>query len=247
MRWRSGIWRWHEPVRSTVVRQRRPGRRTLAHPFIRVSVTARWTARYSRDTSHRTRSSSNPSPALTRWPCSQLRYLDTDRVVRLIAGVATSWALHNSYAARWGIDMAGVEPSPATLAYTDFLLATAATCGLGMMLAAMTPCMRLYAWLGASLDAGAAGQYAEWVQTYADPGFDDLASQLEDLLDQHADDSPAVRRPTGERCTSRCSSSTRHCPDEIGATGSCSGVPRRPSFAAPCGRRQRRRCRSLAG
>jgi thiaminase/transcriptional activator TenA len=110
----------------------------------------------------------------------------------LIAGVADELRLHNSYAARWGIDMAGVEPSPATLAYTDFLLATAATCGLGVTLAAMTPCMRLYAWLGASLDADAAGPYAEWVQTYADPGFDGLASQLEGLLDQHADDSPAV-------------------------------------------------------
>ena len=112
----------------------------------------------------------------------------------LISGVADELGLHSAYAARWGIDMAGVEPSPATLAYTDFLVGTAATSGLGEIFAAMTPCMRLYAWLGTSLDAGAAGQYAEWVQTYADPGFGTLASQLEGLLDQHADDSPAVRR-----------------------------------------------------
>ncbi len=112
----------------------------------------------------------------------------------LITGVADELGLHSSYAARWGIDIAGVEPSAATLAYTDYLLATAATSGLGVTLAAMTPCMRLYAWLGASLDAGAAGQYAEWVQTYADPGFDGLASALERLLDQHGNDSPAVRR-----------------------------------------------------
>jgi thiaminase (transcriptional activator TenA) len=111
----------------------------------------------------------------------------------LIAGVADELGLHKSYAARWGIDMAGVEPSPATLAYTDFLLATAGTRGLGVTLAAMTPCMRLYAWLGTSLDADVAGPYAEWVQTYADPGFGNLASQLEGLLDQHGNDSPAVR------------------------------------------------------
>jgi thiaminase/transcriptional activator TenA len=110
----------------------------------------------------------------------------------LVAGVADELGLHNSYAARWGIDMAGVEPSPATSAYTDFLLATAATRGLGVTLAAMTPCMRLYAWLGSSLDAGTAGQYAEWVKTYADPAFEGLASQIEGLLDQHADDSPAI-------------------------------------------------------
>lgn len=111
----------------------------------------------------------------------------------LIAGVGDELGLHTSYAARWGIDMGGVEPSPQALAYTDFLLATAATCSLGEIFAAMTPCMRLYAWLGTSLDAGTAGQYAEWVQTYADPGFGNLAAQLEGLLDQHGDDSPAVR------------------------------------------------------
>jgi thiaminase/transcriptional activator TenA len=126
-----------------------------------------------------------------------VRSSDTPTLValaELIAGVGNELGLHNSYAARWGIDMAGVEPSPATLAYTDFLLATAATSGLDVVLAAMTPCMRLYAWLGTSLDAGAAEPYAEWVQTYADPGFDDLASTLEGLLDQHGTDTPPIRR-----------------------------------------------------
>jgi thiaminase/transcriptional activator TenA len=126
-----------------------------------------------------------------------VRSSDTPTLValaELIAGVGNELGLHNSYAARWGIDMAGVEPSPATLAYTDFLLATAATSGLDVVIAAMTPCMRLYAWLGTSLDAGAAEPYAEWVQTYADPGFDDLASTLEGLLDQHGTDTPPIRR-----------------------------------------------------
>jgi len=35
--------------------------------------------------------------------------------------------------------------------------------------------------------------YGEWVKTYADPGFEALAAQLEVLLDLHATDSPAVR------------------------------------------------------
>jgi thiaminase (transcriptional activator TenA) len=110
----------------------------------------------------------------------------------LLAGVRQELALHASYAGSWGIDMAGVEPLPATLAYTEFLLATASTQDLGVIFAAMTPCMRLYAWLGASLDADAAGPYAEWVKTYADPGFEATACQLERLLDDQAD-SPAVR------------------------------------------------------
>ena len=111
----------------------------------------------------------------------------------LLSGVREELGLHSSYAARWGIDMAGVEPTPATLAYTEFLLATAATSGLAVIFAAMTPCMRLYAYLGASLNADTAGPYAEWVQTYADPEFDALAARLEKLLDAQADDSPAVR------------------------------------------------------
>ena len=66
----------------------------------------------------------------------------------LLTGVRQELGLHASYAGSWGIDMAGVEPLPATSAYTEFLLATACTEDLGVIFAAMTPCMRLYAWLG---------------------------------------------------------------------------------------------------
>lgn len=50
----------------------------------------------------------------------------------LLAGVREELALHASYAARWGVDMAGVQAAPATLAYTEFLLATAARRGRGV-------------------------------------------------------------------------------------------------------------------
>lgn len=112
----------------------------------------------------------------------------------LLAGVRDELRLHDAYAARWEIDLAAVEPAPATLAYTDFLLATAATGGLGVTCAAMTPCMRLYAHLGRSLSGGAAETYAEWVTTYADPAFEELAATLERLLDTHAEDTADVRR-----------------------------------------------------
>lgn len=110
----------------------------------------------------------------------------------LLTGVREELGLHASYAESWGIDMAGVTPWPATLAYTDFLLATAATQDAAAVYAAMTPCMRLYAWLGRSLTAGSAGAYAQWVATYADPGFEALAAQLEGLLDAQNSDTPAV-------------------------------------------------------
>ncbi len=111
----------------------------------------------------------------------------------LLAGVRQELGLHASYAGAWGIDMAGVEPLPATLAYTEFLLATACSQESGVIYAAMTPCMRLYAWLGASLDADTAGPYAQWVQTYADPGFEEIACALERLLDGQAEDTAALR------------------------------------------------------
>ncbi len=112
----------------------------------------------------------------------------------LLAGVREELRLHDAYAARWGIDLAAVEPAPATLAYTDFLLATAALGEAGEVCAAMTPCMRLYAHLGRSLAGSATGSYREWVDTYADPGFEELAATLEALLDRLAGDTPAVRR-----------------------------------------------------
>lgn len=111
----------------------------------------------------------------------------------LLAGVRDELGLHASYAAEWGIDMAGVQPAAATLAYTEFLLATAATGEIGVICAAMTPCMRLYAHIGSTLNASSAGPYAKWVLTYADPGFEEVAALLERLLDQHAADTPAVR------------------------------------------------------
>jgi thiaminase/transcriptional activator TenA len=115
-----------------------------------------------------------------------------DAFADLIAGVREELRLHAGYAERWGTRPAQ-EPLPATAAYTDFLLVTASLGGVGPTCAAMTPCMRLYAYLGRSLSAERAGDYAEWVTTYADPGFEELAATLERLLDRHADDVPVVR------------------------------------------------------
>ncbi len=112
----------------------------------------------------------------------------------LLAGVREELRLHDGYAARWGIDLAGVEPVPATSAYTEFLLATAALGDVGETCAAMTPCMRLYAHLGQALVPRATGPYREWVDTYADPAFETLAATLEALLDRLAAGTPAVRR-----------------------------------------------------
>jgi thiaminase/transcriptional activator TenA len=85
-----------------------------------------------------------------------------------------------------------ITPSATTCRYTDFLLATAWSSEVGVTIAAMTPCMRLYAWLGQQLAAGspAANVYQDWVQTYASAEFEQLASSLERLLDHHTPANP---------------------------------------------------------
>ena len=112
----------------------------------------------------------------------------------LIAGVLEELKLHKSYTEKLGVSLDDVTPLPATRAYVDFLLHTARQGQLGETIAGMTPCMRLYAFLGQALAKNdVAPAYADWVKTYSDPGFEALAVRLEELLDQHAVDSPAVR------------------------------------------------------
>jgi thiaminase (transcriptional activator TenA) len=112
----------------------------------------------------------------------------------LIAGVLDELKLHKSYTERLQISLDGVVPMPSTRAYVDFLLGIARRGELGETIAGMTPCMRLYAFLGQALAAKAvAPAYADWVKTYADPGFEALAVRLEGLLDLHARDTPSVR------------------------------------------------------
>ena len=112
----------------------------------------------------------------------------------LIAGVLDELKLHASYIERLQVSLDGVTPIPATQAYVDFLLDTARRGNLGETIAGMTPCMRLYAFLGQALaKKEVAPAYADWVKTYADPGFEALAVRLEALLDLHAADTRTVR------------------------------------------------------
>ena len=112
----------------------------------------------------------------------------------LIAGVLEELKLHKSYTEKLQVSLDGVTPLPATQAYVEFLLNAARQGQLGETIAGMTPCMRLYAFLGQTLaKQEVAAAYVDWVKTYSDPGFEALAVRLESLLDQHAIDSPVVR------------------------------------------------------
>ena len=118
----------------------------------------------------------------------------------LIGGVRDELKLHAAYAAELEIDLPHVQANPACRAYTDFLLACAWHRSLGEVLAAMTPCMRLYAFLGKELLLRIGGEgrvkvhpYGRWITAYSGPGMQDLASQMDSLLDRFSKDTPAVR------------------------------------------------------
>lgn len=114
------------------------------------------------------------------------------RLHALMQGVLEELELHRAYAERLDIDLEAVTPNAAANGYTDFLARTAWNAKAGEILAAMTPCMRLYAWLGRRLSAGdhAGNPYRDWIETYASPDFEGLAAELERLLDDLAADMP---------------------------------------------------------
>jgi thiaminase (transcriptional activator TenA) len=118
-----------------------------------------------------------------------------ERLHGFLGGVFTELRLHAQYAAEWGIDLAAVRPLPATRAYTDFLLATAWQADVGETLAAMAPCMRLYAFLGAELSdrRDQAGEYADWIATYASPEFQQLADDVDAALNAAGGEEGALR------------------------------------------------------
>lgn len=113
----------------------------------------------------------------------------------LAEGVLTELELHREYAQSWGVDIDAVEPESATRQYTDFLLSTAWSQPVGVTAVAMSPCMRLYAYLGQQLAADGIPKhiYEDWIATYSSDEFEPLAQELEALVDELASDTPLIR------------------------------------------------------
>ena len=107
----------------------------------------------------------------------------------LLDAAADELRLHRGYADRWDVDLHQAA-DPATAAYANFLLAVAALEPVGHIAAAMTPCLRLYAYLGQQLAAQTTPEspYREWVMTCSSPQFEALARSVEGLLDRYGGD-----------------------------------------------------------
>ena len=107
----------------------------------------------------------------------------------LLSGVSEELILHETYAKEWDIDLTTNLIGPATKKYTDFLEEVSLNLSLIEIMSAMTPCMRLYSWLGKNLlNMISDNPYTEWILTYSDESFDNLAKSLENLIDEYNDD-----------------------------------------------------------
>jgi thiaminase (transcriptional activator TenA) len=123
----------------------------------------------------------------------------------------TEMALHVGFAQRWGIatDALETEPAaPATAAYTDFLLRTAALGDYAELVAALLPCMWGYAEIGERLAREPPPpdpRYAKWIATYADPEFGALAAWCRGLVDRLAAQTGDAGRERMRRAFLMCS------------------------------------------
>ena len=107
---------------------------------------------------------------------------------KLLLGVSEELILHENYAKRWDIDLTSNSIAPATKEYTDFLEEVSTNLTLIEIMCAMTPCMRLYSWLGKNVSNMISNNpYREWILTYSHESFDNLAKSLENLINEYQD------------------------------------------------------------
>ena len=103
---------------------------------------------------------------------------------QLLVGVSEELILHETYAKEWDIDLTNNYIKPATKNYTAFLDEVSKKQNAVEIMFAMSPCMRLYSWIGKSLSKNVLNNpYKEWIITYSDKNFDNLAKSLENLID----------------------------------------------------------------
>ena len=106
----------------------------------------------------------------------------------LLLGVSEELILHEKYAQEWEICITNNKIEKDTKSYTDFLRKISLESSCIEILVAMTPCMRLYAWIGKNLSSSISDNlYKNWILTYSDDNFEKLAKSLEEIIDNYKD------------------------------------------------------------
>ncbi|RLN88149.1 hypothetical protein BBJ28_00013685 [Nothophytophthora sp. Chile5] len=127
-------------------------------------------------------------------------------LLHAIVGIEGELEMHTAFLQVNGLLSFGIDvselgdatPAPATTRYVDFLVATASnpTTGVAEILAAMTPCVRLYAFLGKEIDAAqsmavgnqsdSTNPFQRWIDNYSVLEFQAAAESAETLLNDAA-------------------------------------------------------------
>jgi thiaminase (transcriptional activator TenA) len=112
---------------------------------------------------------------------------------RLLNTINVERALHESYAARFGMtpaQMAAVPIAPTNYAYTRHILHVGATGTLAETLTAMLPCAWIYAVVGKHFTAQGAPPgdhpYRDWLLTYAQVEFAWVGNWMRGVIDDEA-------------------------------------------------------------
>ena len=122
-------------------------------------------------------------------PTTKLWFIEAARLA-----IVVEQQLHHGYGERLGYteeDIRALELTPNNRAYRDHMISCATRGSLVEAIAAVAPCPWLYTALGGHLAATLGTipdehPYAEWLRTYADPGFVTYTNELLDILEDAA-------------------------------------------------------------
>ncbi len=114
----------------------------------------------------------------------------------LTGAVLHEMNLHRGVMQEMGIDLSKVEVGDATRRYTDFLLATAWGQDVGLIAAAMAPCMQLYVYIGQQLarEQRELHAYTAWIENYSNPEMVALIAHYERLMEEYTQPGAAASR-----------------------------------------------------
>lgn len=124
--------------------------------------------------------------------------------------VVVERALHEGFFRDFGItpeEAAATRPSPTCSHYISYLLATAHNEAYEVAVAALLPCFWIYGEVGKHLldIAAADNPYQSWIDTYADPAFEESVNKVIAIADDVADDTTAAIRARMHQAFERAS------------------------------------------